>query len=219
MTAFENRAFETCITLSKQFLADYPDSPGRDPVMIRMGESAEGLLDQRYYKPMEEGMDEASARDYFLSAFSGFDCWETRNGNLVYNKSAFEQLLKEKPESNYSDEATYNLIVWEYDYQNDPQKIKREIADLENVITLYPTTSLKGKILFKIGYRYHLLYELYQYSPDISLRSTAKAQESRTQAEYVYRLCSSSQGTDYAKKAFHNLELLKRGERLSGEGE
>ncbi len=220
MTAFDNRAFESCMTLSQQFLSQYSKSPGRDAVMIRMGEASEGLLKQRYYEQIAEGAAETEVRDSFLSAFGRFDCWETRDGMLAYNKQAFRQLLDENPDSNYADEALYNLIFWARDYNKDPQRINEEIAALENVITQYPTTSLRPKILFKMGYRYHLLYELYQYSPDPDVRSDVKAQESRDHAEYSYKLClSAATGGEYAKRSLEYLEILKRGDRLSGKGE
>ena len=220
MTAFKNRAFESCVTASQQCLSTYPDSPRRDVVMIRMGEAFEGLLDQHYHEQIKEGAEEAEARSLFLDKFGHYDCWEERDGDLVYDKRAFRKLLEESPESNYADEATYNLIIWERDYNNDPLLIEREIKELENVITLYPTTTLAPQILFKIGYRHHLLYELYHGAPEQNLRNDAKAQEAYNRAEYSYRLCmNASGGTAYAKQAFQFLEKLKNGERIPLEGD
>jgi hypothetical protein len=217
ITAFKNRAFESCISAAREFLAEFPESPAKDPVLIRMGEAYEGLLEQHYYEPIREGATEADARRAFLAAFGSYACWETHEGRLVYDKSAFQRLLDEEPDSNYADEALYNLIVWDRDHQ-EPQDIRREIKDLQKVITLYPTSTLQGKILFQIGYRYHLLFEIHRYSDDPVVRNEAEAQAAYNQAEYSYKLClNTAHSAEYADKAFHYLEKLQRGERISGE--
>lgn len=215
MTAFSNRAYESCIDTSRQFLSQYPKSPAKDAVLMRMGESFEGLLQQYYQSPINEGTNEAAARSSFLERYGHYDCWEERAGKLVYNKEIYRRLLQENPESNYADEAAYNLIVFEPASAADPDRIRREIASLEEVITKYPTTSLRPKILFQMGYRFHLLYELYSFPEDPTKKDSDKAQESFGKAEYLYKLCLNlPHGADYSKKALRYLEMLRQGTRL-----
>jgi len=220
MTAFDNRAFESSINTSRQFLSQYPESPAKDPVLMRMGESFEGLLRQYYLSSIDEGMDEAAARASFLERYGHYDCWGERPGTLVYNKGIYRRLLQENPKSNYADEAAYNLIVFERDYEGNPERIRTEITSLEGVITKYPTTSLRPKILFKMGYRFHLLYELYSSSDDPKKRDSDKAQESFRQAEYLYKLCLNlPHGSEYSKNALRYLEMLRQGTRVNAKSE
>jgi len=216
MTAFQSRSYDSAITAGKQFLEQYPKSAREDEVMIRLGEAFQGLLEQNYREAINEGMDETASRTAFLEKYGHYGCWQTRDGSLVYNNEMFQQLLKEKPLSPYADEAAYNLIAWEKDYHGDPSRIEGEIKALENVITLYPGTSLRAKILYQMGYRFHRLYELYRFSSDPAVRNEAKAEQSRSRAEYLYKLCiSTPQGSRYSNKAFENLEMLKHDKRLS----
>jgi outer membrane protein assembly factor BamD (BamD/ComL family) len=215
MTAFENRAYESSIEMCQQFLSQYPKSTFKDMILMRMGESFEGLLKQEYQKLLEEGMEEAKARSRFLEKYDHYNCWEVKEGRLVYNKAIYRQLLKENPNSNYADEASYNLIPWEKEYYEDPYRIEKEIVYLEEILKKYPTTSLRPKILFQMGYRFHLLYELYNFTNDPEKRDERKAQESFRKAEYLYKLCLSlPRGSEYSKKALHYLEMLKKGSRI-----
>lgn len=216
MTAFENRAYESSITAAQQFLSQYPKKSGRkDVVLVRLGESFEGLLKQNYQDLVDEGVDEGKARTTFLAKYGHYNCWETQNGALVYNKAIFRQLFEENPKSNYADEAYYNLFQWSGNLDEDPPRIEPEITHLKEVLRKFPTTSLSPKILFQIGYRFHLLYEIYSFSKDPTKRSDAKAQESFHQAENSYNLCLNvPHGSEYSKKAFRNLEMLRQGARV-----
>jgi len=215
MTAFENRAYETRITASEQFLSKYPKSEAEDDVLMRMGESFEGLLTQNYQKLVDEGMDEKKAQTSFLARYGKYNCWPRKDGALVYDKRIFRRLLQEHPESHYADEAYYDLIPWERNLDEDPPRIEREISYIKDVLRKYPTTTLSPKILFQVGDRYHLLYEIYSFSQDHSKRDQAKAQESYQQAEYSYNLCLRiPHGSEYSNKAFRNLEMLKQGTRV-----
>jgi len=215
MVAFENRAYASSITICQQFLSQYPQSKGRDAVLMRMGESFGGLLKQDYQDLVNQGMDEEKARTSFLAKYRHYNCWEVQEGDLVYNKAIYRQLLEENPESHYADEAYYNLMPWEKEYDEDPHGIEKEITCLKEFLTKYPTTSLRPKILFQLGYRFHLLYEIYSFSKDPVRRDEAKGQESFHQAEYLYKLCLNlPRGSEYSKKALHHLEMLRQGSRV-----
>ena len=215
ITAFKNRAYESSIKSCRKFLSLYPQSSFKDMVLMRMGDSFEGLLKQRYQGLVKEGMDEAKARTSFLEKYGQYNCWEVREGRLVYNKAIYLQLLKENPDSHYADEASYNLIPWGKKYNENPDEIEKEINYLKEILTKYPTTSLRPKILFQMGYRFHLLYEIYSFSKNPVRRDEKKAQESFRQAEYLYKLCLNlPRGSAYSKKALHNLEMLRGGSRI-----
>lgn len=215
MTAFEHRAYESSITACESFLSAYPESPVSDAVLMRQGESFEGLLRLYYLDRLDEGVSEAKARADFLATYGHYGCWDSSAEELRYNKAVFRQLLEEKPESNYADEAFYNLITYARDYQGRPEPIEKEIAALQEVLTKYPMTSLQPKILFQIGYRCQLLYELYAFSKDRARRDQEKAQQSYHQAEYSYKLCLGLPWeSEYSKKALRYLDMLQTGERI-----
>jgi len=212
---FENRAYESSITLSRQFLEKYPQSKFKDGVLIRMGESFEGLLKQEYRDLMDEGMKESGARADFLAKYGHYNCWKKDENYLYYDKKVYRTLLEKSPNSHYADEASYHLIPWEKNYHEDPLKINKEISALENLLTKYPSTSLRSKILFQMGYRFHLLYELYSFSDYPAKRNQEKARDSFQQAEYLYKLCLNvPHGSEYSKKALDYLELLKKGAKI-----
>ena len=215
MTAFNNRAYESSIKASEQFLAKYPKSDVKESVMMRMGESFEGLLKRDYQDLIGKGMEEKKAQAAFLAKHGSYNCWEVHEKELAYNKEIFQKLLKENPKSFYADEATYNLIPWERDYNENPNRIEKEIKGLNEVLTKYPTTSLLPKILFQMGYRFQILYEIYSFSKDQSKRDEAKAKESFRQAEYLYnRGLSLPVESKYSKKALHYLDKLRQGSRI-----
>jgi hypothetical protein len=216
MVAFNNRAYESSINTSRQFLSQYPQSPAKDAVLMRLGESFDGLLQQYYQSAIDEGMDEAAARAAFLERYGYYGCWDERGDTLVYNKEIYRRLLQENPKSHYADEAAYNLILLGQNYGDDPDRIRTEISSLEEVITKYPTTSLRPKILFQMGHRFHLLYDLYSFSEDPKKRDSDQAQKSYQQAEYLYKLCLNlPHGSEYSKKALRYLEMLRQGTRIN----
>lgn len=215
MTAFNNRAYESCIKASEQFLAKYQRSKARESVMMRMGESFEGLLNRDYHELITKGMEEKKARASFLAKHESYHCWDVRADGLRYNKEMFRKLLKENPQSFYADEAMYNLISWEPDYKGEPQPVEREIKGLNGVLTQYPSSSLRPKIYFQMGYRFQILYEIYSFSKDPGKKNEEKANESLRQAEYLYNLCLNfPEESEYSQKALRYLDLLKNHSRI-----
>jgi len=215
LSAFNSRAYESCIKACEKFLANYPKSKAKDAVMMRMGESFVGLLKRDYQELIAKGMEEKEARDYFLKKHSHYNCWEVQGENLVYNKEVFRRLLDENPKSHYADEAAYNLIPWESDYNENPELIEREIKGLQGVLTQYPTTSLRPRIYFEMGYRFHILYEIYSFSQLPAIKNQIKAKESYRQAEYLYNLCLSfPEETEFSQKALQYLDKLRQNSRI-----
>ena len=215
MTAYNNRAYESCIKACEQFLAKYQKSKVKESVMMRMGESFEGLLNRDYHEIVSKGMEAKKARDSFLTKHGSYHCWEVRTEGLRYNKEMFRKLLKENPQSFYADEATYNLISWEPDYKEDPERVQKEIKGLNGVLTQYPTTSLRPKIYFQMGYRFQILYEIYSFAKDQGKRDETKAKESFRQAEYLYNLCLNfPEESEYSQKSLRYLDLLRHESRI-----
>lgn len=215
MTAYNNRAYESSIKSCEQFLAEYPKSKVEDSVMMRMGESLEGLLNRDYHELISKGMEEKKARDSFLAKHGSYHCWEVCEAGLRYNKEMFRKLLKEKPKSFYADEAAYNLISWESDYKEDPERVQKEINGLNGVLTQYPTTSLRPKIYFQMGYRFQILYEIYSFAKDQGKRDETKAKESFGKAEYLYNLCLNfPEESEYSQKSLRYLDLLRHETRI-----
>ena len=214
-TAYNNRAYESSIKACEQFLAKYQKSKVKESVMMRMGESFEGLLNRDYHELISKGMEEKKARDSFLAKHGSYHCWEIREQGLRYNKEMFRKLLKENPQSFYADEAAYNLISWEPDYREDPERVQKEIKGLNGVLTQYPTTSLRPKIYFQMGYRFQILYEIYSFAKNQGKRNETKAKESFRQAEYLYNLCLNfPEESEYSQKSLRYLDLLRHESRI-----
>ncbi|WAC06816.1 MAG: hypothetical protein OS130_11220 [Thermodesulfobacteriota bacterium] len=215
ITAYNNHAYESSIKACEQFLAKYQKSKAKESVMMRMGESFEGLLNRDYHELISKGMEEKKAQDSFLAKHGSYHCWEVSEGGLRYNKEMFRKLLKENPQSFYADEAAYNLISWEPDYKEDPDRVQKEIKGLNGVLTQYPTTSLRPKIYFQMGYRFQILFEIYSFAKDQSKRDKAKAKESFRRAEDSYNLCLIfPEESEYSQKSLRNLDLLRQGTRI-----
>ncbi len=160
-------------------------------------------------------MEEKKARASFLAKYESYHCWEVRDEGLRYNKEMFRRLLQENPKSFYADEAMYNLIPWERDYKGDPKRVEKEINALNGVLTQYPTSSLRPKIYFQMGYRFQILYEIYSFSKDQDKRDKTKAEESFQHAEELYNLCLSlPQESEFSQKALRNLDLFKEQTRI-----
>ena len=215
MTAYNTRAYESSIKSCEEFLAKYQRSKVKESVMMRMGESFEGLLNRDYHELIIKGMGEKKARASFLAKHGPYHCWEVREEGLHYNKEMFRKLLKENPQSFYADEAMYNLIPWEPDYKGDPERVEKEIKGLKGVLTQYPTTSLRPKIYFQMGYRFQILYEIYSFSKEQGKRDAPKAKESFRQAEYLYNLCLNfPEESEYSQKSLHYLDRLRNHSRI-----
>jgi outer membrane protein assembly factor BamD (BamD/ComL family) len=215
MTAYNNRAYESSIKACEEFLAKYQRSKVKESVMMRMGECFEGLVNRDYHELISKGMEEKKARDSFLAKHGSYHCWELRDEQLRYNKEMFQKLLKENPQSVYADEAMYNLISWETNYKEDTEQVEKEIKDLNGVLTQYPTTSLRPKIYFQMGYRFQILYEIYSFAKNQSKRDKTKAQESFRHAEDLYNLClNSPEESEYSQKALRYLDLLRNQSRI-----
>jgi hypothetical protein len=215
ITAYNNRAYESSIKACEQFLAKYQKSKGKESVMMRMGESFEGVLNRDYHEFISKGMEEKKARDSFLAKHGSYHCWEVSEQGLRYNKEMFRKLLKENPQSPYADEAMYNLISWEPDYKEDPELVEKEINGLKGVLTQYPTTSLRPKIYFQMGYRFQILYEIYSFSKDQGKRDETKAKENFSHAEDSYNLCLNfPEESEYSQKSLHYLDLLRNKSRI-----
>jgi outer membrane protein assembly factor BamD (BamD/ComL family) len=215
ITAYDNRAYESCIKACEQFLIKYQRSKANESVMMRMGESFEGLLNRDYHELIKKGMEEKKARASFLAKNGSYNCWEVREEGLRYNKEMFRRLLKENPQSFYADEAAYNLISWEGDYREDPERVEKEIKGLNGVLTQYPGTSLRPKIYFQMGYRFQILYEIYSFSKDPGKKDETKAKKSFGHAEELYSLCLSfPKESEYSQKALYYLDLLRTNSRI-----
>ena len=211
----EARVYEEAITACQEFLEKFPKSKTTDVVLLRLGESFEGLLKPGYYQPVEEGMPAELAKKQFMKKYGRYECWIDTPCGLQYNLSHYRQMMERFPESNYADEGEYHLIAWSCDYKGLPEGPLDEIAQIEKVLQKYPTSSLKQEMYYKIGYRFHVLHEMAAFSPQQSLRDPEKSQEYKDKALYFYRMALKQPlQSKYAKKAWEDLGRLEDGKRI-----
>ena len=124
-------------------------------------------------------------------------------------------MMERFPDSPWADEAEYHLIPWVCDYRGLPDGPLEEIGYLKKVLQKYPTSSLKGELYYKIAYRFHILYEIYAFSPDKDLQDEEKARDYKEKAFYAYRMSLKHPlQTRYSKKAWNNLNALEEGKRI-----
>lgn len=213
--AMEAKDYEQAIGHFQTFADEYPKTRQYTWALQRLGESYDGLLDFYYTKKIAAGESEPAARKAFLARFGHYKCWTETPEALKYDRSQYKLIMEKYPESDIADEAAYRLIDWEKEYEGKPEGMLREIAALEKVLSLYPTTSFKSEILYKIARRCRMLYEIYAFSPTKALRDPQKAAQYYDKTKFVYRLClDASDRSDYGQKAWEELAAFEQGKRI-----
>lgn len=213
--AMEAKDYAQAISHFETYAREFPESRQYTWALQRLGESYEGLLDFYYTRKIAAGRPEPEVRKEFLSRFGQYKCWTETPAALRYNRMQYKRILDKYPDSEIADEAAYRMIDWEKDYQGRPDGALREIAALEQVLSRYPTTTLKSEILYKIARRCRMLYEMYAFSPKQDVRDPRKAAQYHEKTRYVYRLClDASDRSDYGQKAWDELASFERGGRM-----
>lgn len=198
------------------FLEHFPKSEYYTWGLQRLGEALQGLLEFEYTYRIGQGMPEARARALFLEAWGRYGCWDTSGERLAYAGSHFRQILEQYPDSPIADEAAYRLIHLCPDCRNRPDVLREEISQLEAVLEKYPSTSLRGEILYHMAWRCHLLYELYAFSLPGGQGNAERARQYRTRAIYLYRMVlKEPHQSTFSQKAWDRLRLLEDGRRLT----
>lgn len=213
--ALDARVYTDAIDLFRKFIKLYPESKAYSWAFQRLGESFEGLVAQEYQRPVLAGEPEAAVRKAFLQKYGAYGCWEETPEALYYDMSHYRYLLKEFPDSPIADEAAYCLIKQEKDHRGDPEGYIQEIKELEQILEKYTSTTLRPEILFRMAHKCHILYEIYAFSPDRTVRDADRASHFRNKAVYLYKLTlKSPEHSKYSTKAWRGLELLERNTRI-----
>lgn len=213
--ALDARDYIDAITKFQLFVERFPKSEQYTWALQRLGESFEGLLEVAYRRKIERGMDKAAAAKEFLAVYGKYNCWIESADGPAYNLMHYKMILEKTPDSPIADEAAYRIIVWEKEYKGQPEGVLKELAALESVLEKYPTTSLRSEILYKMAHRCRILYEIYGFSPRAGMRNPGKAEQYRSKAVYMYKLClESPDHTDYSQKAWSELSALEAGKRI-----
>ncbi len=213
--AFDAKAYVEAIKLFESFLEEYPKSEGYTWALQRIGESMEGLLEMEYTKKIVSGHPSDITAENFLEKYGHYDCWIETSDGLKYNMVHYKIILEEYPDSPIADEAAFRMIPFENDFEGEPEAALRELKNMEEVLQNYPATSLRSEILYKMAWRCHYLYELYYFSPQLSIRNRQEAEKYREKALFVYRLALQSSGsTEYTEKAWDNMRKLEEGKRI-----
>lgn len=211
----EGRVYEDAVTACQDFMERFPESKSNDVVLLKLGEALEGLLKRDYTRPVEEGMRAEEAQKQFLKKYDQYQCWIETPCGLQYNLSHYRQMMDRFPESMYADEGEYHLITWSCDYKGLPEGPLAEIAQIEKVLQKYPTSSLKPEMYYKIGYRFHVLYEISAFSPQSNLLNREKSREYKDKALYFYQMSLKQPAqSKFAKKAWEDLGRLEDGKRV-----
>ena len=212
---FDDRIYEEAVHGCQEFLVAFPESPFCEVVLVRLGESLEGLLEINYTQMVKDGVKEEEVRKKFFEKYGHYQCWIEGPWGVRYNLEHYRKMMERFPDGNYADEAAYHLIPWVYDYEGLPEGPLKEIADLEKVLHDYPTTSFRPKIYYQIAYRLHLLYEIYSFSPQAELRNAEEATEYQKKARYFYKLVlKQPEQSKFSRKAWKDLKKLEEGKRV-----
>ena len=211
----EDRVYEEAITACREFMEKFPESKTYDVVLLKLGEAFEGLLKPGYYQLVEEGMPADAAKKQFMKKYGHYECWIDTPCGVQYNLSHYREMMERFPESMYADEGEYHLIAWSCDYKGLPEGPLEEIAQMEKVLQKYPTSSLKPELYYKIGYRFHVLHEIFSFSPQKNLRDPEKGREYKDKALYFYRMSLKQPAqSKFSKKAWEDLGRLEDGKRI-----
>jgi hypothetical protein len=212
---FDDRIYEGAVQSCQEFLEAFPESPFCEVVLVRLGESFEGLLEINYHQLVKEGVKEEIVRKKFFEKYGHYQCWVEGPRGVHYNLEHYRKMMERFPDGNYADEAAYHLIPWVYEYKGLPEGPLKEMGDLEKVLKDYPTTSLRPKIYYQIAYRLHLLYEIYAFSPQAELRNEEEATKYQEKARYFYKLVlKQPEQSEFSRKAWKDLKKLEEGKRI-----
>jgi len=212
---FDDKIYEEAVHSCQEFLDVFPKSPFCDVVLVRLGESLEGLLETNYHQLIKDGVPEQEARKKFFANNGHYQCWVEGPRGVHYNLTHYKEMMEKFPDSNYADEAAYNLIPWVYEYDGAPEGPLKEIKSLEKVLKDYPTTSLRPKIYYQIAYRLHLLFEIYAFSPQAELRNAEEASKYQEKARYFYKLVlKQPEQPKFSREAWKDLKKLDEGKRI-----
>lgn len=213
--AFDAKDYVEAIKLFEDFLEQHPKSDGYTWALQRIGESMEALLEMEYTRRIKHGHPPDSTAKDFLERFGHYNCWTQTPDGLSYNMAHYKKILEQYPDSPIADEAAFRMIPFADTFVGKPEAALKEIVEMEAVLQNYPTTSLRSEILYKMAWRSHYLYELYYFSPRLSIRNRQEAETYREKAVYLYRLAlKSTYATEYSEKAWEALRKLEQGERI-----
>jgi tetratricopeptide (TPR) repeat protein len=211
----DDNLYAKAIDECQEFLELFPESKYGDVVLLKLGEAYEGLLETDYYQLVAGETSEDATEKAFIAKHGHYQCWVETPCGLRYNLNTYKEMMKRFPESLFADEAEYHLIPWLCDYKGLPEGPLQEIGDLEKILQKYPTTSLKGELYYKIAYRFHVLYEIFSFSPQTNLRDVDKAREYKEQARYAYKMALKFPvQSEYSKRAWKDLNNLEEGGRI-----
>jgi hypothetical protein len=213
--ALDAKAYVDAIALFQKYTSTYPKSKDYTIALQRLGESYEGLWNMEYQRRITNGEPAPQVKKDFLAKYGHYNCWLEGPRGLSYNRACFKTILDQYPDSPIADEAAYHMIQWEDSYHGRPDGVLRELKQLEEIFAKYPETSFRPMILYQMGQRCQILYEIYSFSPSPAVQNPQKAQEYREKTIYLYKLTlESPEHTTYAEKAWKDLDVLQKGERI-----
>lgn len=211
----EDKLHEQAVEKCQAFMEAFPESEYYDIALLKLGEAFKGLVEDHYLQPIKDGQSEGEVRENFMREYGHFECWHEGPCGIRYDLGCFKEMMERFPESNFADEATYHLIPWVCEYHGSPEGPLEEIGYLEKVLETYPTSSLRPKIYYQIARRFHILYEIYAFSPRTELRDTAKGETYREKSIYFYRLVlKQPMQSRFSRNAWEDLGKLEKGERI-----
>ena len=211
----DDELYEEAIKNCNEFMRDFPKSTFYDVALLKLGEAFEGLVEKKYHQVMRDGLPEEIVRKDFLEKYGHYQCWIEKPYGIQYNLKHYKEIMDKFPDSRYADEATYHLIPWVYEYKGVPEGPLKEVGYLEKVLQVYPTTSLRPEIYHQIAYRFHILYEIYAFSPQADLRNVVEAKKYREKTLYFYKLVLKQPiQSKFSRSAWEGLKKLEEGRRI-----
>jgi len=215
MELSKTERYEQAVEKCQEFMKEFPESEYYDIALMKLGDGFKGLVEQDYLQLIKDGQSEEEARKNFLGKYGHYQCWLEGPCGIQYNLECFKEMMERFPDSNYADEATYHLIPWVCDYKGLPEGPLEEIGYLEKILQKYPTSSLRSEVYYQVAHRFHIIYEIYAFSPQAELRNTVEAKKYREKSLYFYRLVLKQPvQSKFSRSAWEDIKKLEEGERI-----
>jgi len=184
---------------------------------IRQAESAERADSSRGDEARLEAVESEQLRKY--------ERWglvlkrSHLGGQCYYGGEAYRAVLAEYPQSQYADEASYQLLKLEREevgeWEGHPEGPFEELRHWQAFLERYPGSDLRPKALLQVLYLQRVLYEIYLQSPTAEVRDESAAREHGEAAqELARRIMREYPGTRYAAEAETGLSELQHGEHV-----
>lgn len=213
------------LALYSRLLELFPDSRYRPLALWRFGQIGERLAVEATKRAEKELTAKEKQSDESFIHWKGLDRYQrwglgvefSHLGHTYYHAGdAYRKIVKEHPNSEWADNAAYELLRLRRAHQpweGRPKGPRQQSASWTEFSRKYPRSELKPNALVEMVYLNRVLHEIYCHSYEFA--DPAKARDHRKAAE---ELCQSVMrefpGSEHAARAENHLAELADGRKL-----